>query len=79
MKKKIQNFIRVEDGFSLIEIAIALVIIGLIIGGALKGKELIDSAKINFGSIYLKRALLMMWGWPLITNWLPDKGHPHPA
>lgn len=35
------------DGFSLIEIAIALVIVGVVIGGVLKGRELIESAKIK--------------------------------
>jgi prepilin-type N-terminal cleavage/methylation domain-containing protein len=34
-------------GFSLVEIAIALVVIGLLIGGILKGRELIDNAKVN--------------------------------
>jgi prepilin-type N-terminal cleavage/methylation domain-containing protein len=36
-----------EQGFSLIEIAIALVIIGLLIGGALKGQQMITSAKVR--------------------------------
>lgn len=36
-----------DDGFSLVEVAIALVLIGFIIGGVLKGQELISSAKIN--------------------------------
>ena len=38
---------RQQHGFTLIEIAIVLVIIGLILGGILKGQELIDSAKVR--------------------------------
>jgi len=34
-----------QNGFTLIEIAIVLLIIGLLLGGVLKGQELIDSAK----------------------------------
>jgi len=34
-----------QAGFTLVEIAIVLVIIGLLLGGVLKGQELIDSAK----------------------------------
>ena len=36
-----------ESGFSLVEIAIVLLIIGVIIGGVLKGQDLIDSARIK--------------------------------
>lgn len=36
-----------SDGFSLVEIAIVLIIIGLILGGVMKGFQLIDSAKIR--------------------------------
>jgi prepilin-type N-terminal cleavage/methylation domain-containing protein len=36
-----------EQGFSLVEIAIALVIIGLLIGGALKGQEMLTNAKVR--------------------------------
>ena len=36
-----------QSGFTLIEISIVLVIIGLILGGALKGQELIQSAKVR--------------------------------
>lgn len=36
-----------QSGFTLIEIAIVLVIIGLLLGGILKGQELINSAKVK--------------------------------
>lgn len=36
-----------QKGFTLIEIAIVLVIIGLLLGGVLKGQELIKSAKVK--------------------------------
>jgi len=40
MKKK-------QSGFTLIEIAIVLVIIGILLGGVLKGQEMIENAKIK--------------------------------
>lgn len=40
-----------QSGFTLIEIAIVLVIIGLLLGGILKGQELINNARVkNLGS-----------------------------
>ena len=40
-----------QSGFTLVEIAIVLVIIGLLLGGILKGQELINSAKVkNFAN-----------------------------
>ncbi|NJD23951.1 MAG: prepilin-type N-terminal cleavage/methylation domain-containing protein [Betaproteobacteria bacterium] len=40
-----------QGGFTLVEIAIVLVIIGLLLGGVLKGQELINSAKVkNFAT-----------------------------
>src|SRR5580765_674608 len=36
-----------QDGFTLVEIAIVLVIIGLLLGGILKGQEMITQAKIK--------------------------------
>jgi prepilin-type N-terminal cleavage/methylation domain-containing protein len=36
-----------QSGFTLVEIAIVLVIIGLLLGGVLKGQSLIDSARVK--------------------------------
>ena len=38
---------RTQSGFTLVEIAIVLVIIGLLLGGILKGQEMINQAKIK--------------------------------
>ncbi|MDO6461330.1 type II secretion system protein [Granulosicoccaceae sp. 1_MG-2023] len=38
---------KVQKGFTLIEISIVLVIVGLILGGVLKGQALIDSARVR--------------------------------
>lgn len=38
---------RDQKGFTLVELAISLVVIGLLIGGILKGQELIENSKIN--------------------------------
>lgn len=42
--KKIQTS---KDGFTLVEIAIVMVIIGLLIGGVLKGQAMIQNAKVK--------------------------------
>ena len=45
---KIQAFNKYrQSGFTLVEIAIVLVIIGLLLGGVLKGREMITNAKIK--------------------------------
>ena len=36
-----------QAGFTLVEIAIVLVIIGLLLGGVLKGQEMIQNAKVK--------------------------------
>lgn len=35
-----------DNGFTLVELAISLMIIGLLLGGILKGKELIENARV---------------------------------
>ena len=45
---KYRNIAR-QAGFTLVEIAIVLVIIGLLLGGVLKGQEMIENAKIKNG------------------------------
>ena len=45
---KMQSFNKYrQSGFTLVEIAIVLVIIGLLLGGVLKGREMITNAKIK--------------------------------
>src|SRR5512132_2494572 len=41
------DMLKRQSGFTLIEIAIVLVIIGLLLGGVLKGQELITSARVR--------------------------------
>lgn len=52
-----------QTGFTLVEIAIVLVIIGLLLGGVLKGQELINSAKVkNFANDF-RNAPLFIYGY----------------
>ncbi len=43
----VMNIVSKQKGFTLIEIAIVLVIIGLLLGGVLKGQELINTARVR--------------------------------
>lgn len=47
MEDKMSNTIRNSKGFTLVELAIVLVIIGIILGAVLKGQELINNAKMK--------------------------------
>ncbi|GMR16412.1 MAG: prepilin-type N-terminal cleavage/methylation domain-containing protein [Gammaproteobacteria bacterium] len=47
MNKDVMNKVSKQKGFTLIEIAIVLVIIGLLLGGVLKGQELINTARVR--------------------------------
>lgn len=62
MKK--QN--KMQEGFSLIESAIVLVIMGFLIGGVLKGRDLIESAR-------LKRVIAQLNEYRLATSAFMDK------
>lgn len=52
-----------QSGFTLIEIAIVLVIIGLLLGGILKGQELINSAKVKNLATDFKNTPVYIYGY----------------
>jgi prepilin-type N-terminal cleavage/methylation domain-containing protein len=52
-----------QSGFTLVEIAIVLVIIGLLLGGVLKGQELINSAKVKNFAQDFKQVPLFIYGY----------------
>lgn len=54
---------KMQSGFTLVEIAIVLVIIGLLLGGVLKGQELINSAKVKTFVNDFKTVPLYIYGY----------------
>jgi prepilin-type N-terminal cleavage/methylation domain-containing protein len=54
---------RNQSGFTLIEIAIVLVIIGLLLGGVMKGQELINSAKVKNLATDFKNIPVYIYGY----------------
>lgn len=52
-----------QSGFTLIELAIVLVIIGLLLGGVLKGQELINSAKVKNMASDFKNIQVYIYGY----------------
>jgi prepilin-type N-terminal cleavage/methylation domain-containing protein len=52
-----------QSGFTLIELAIVLVIIGLLLGGVLKGQELINSAKVKNMASDFKNTQVYIYGY----------------
>ena len=52
-----------QKGFTLVEIAIVLVIVGLMIGGVLKGRELITNAKLKRIESYNTSLVAAMWSY----------------
>jgi prepilin-type N-terminal cleavage/methylation domain-containing protein len=47
MKRTLQTLRGNEQGFTLVELAVVMIIIGILIGGILKGQELITNARIT--------------------------------
>ena len=58
-----RSFKNQQSGFTLVEIAIVLVIIGLLLGGILKGQELINSAKVKNLATDFKTVPLYIYGY----------------
>jgi prepilin-type N-terminal cleavage/methylation domain-containing protein len=54
---------RNQSGFTLIEIAIVLVIIGLLLGGVMKGQELINSARVKNLAADYKNTTLYIYSY----------------
>lgn len=54
---------RKQSGFTLVEIAIVLVIIGLLLGGVLKGQELINSAKVKNFAQDFRTLQVLIYGY----------------
>ncbi len=54
---------KIQTGFTLIELAIVLVIIGLLLGGVLKGQELINSAKVKNLASDFKNIQVYIYGY----------------
>ena len=52
-----------QTGFTLIELAIVLVIIGLLLGGVLRGQELINSAKVKNMANDFKNIQVYIYGY----------------
>lgn len=54
---------KTQTGFTLIELAIVLVIIGLLLGGVLKGQELINSARVKTLITEMKNVQVFIYGY----------------
>ncbi|MDO9205934.1 prepilin-type N-terminal cleavage/methylation domain-containing protein [Methylotenera sp.] len=52
-----------QEGYTIIELAIVLVIIGLLLGGVLKGQELINSAKVKNMVSDFKNTQVYIYGY----------------
>lgn len=66
---------RKQSGFTLIELAIVLVIIGLLLGGVLKGQELINSAKVKNMASDFRNIQVYIYGYQDRFKALPGDDH----
>ncbi len=74
-KKEHSSMLKNNKGFTLIELAIVLVIIGLILGAVLKGKDLINSAKRkHFHNAFVKTWELSLLSYYDQTGYLLGDG-----
>jgi prepilin-type N-terminal cleavage/methylation domain-containing protein len=64
-----------QAGFTLIELAIVLVIIGLLLGGVLKGQELINSAKVKNMAADFRNVQVYLYGYQDRFKVLPGDDH----
>lgn len=64
-----------QAGFTLIELAIVLVIIGLLLGGVLKGQAFIDSAKVKNMAADFKNVQVYIYGYQDKFKALPGDDH----
>ena len=64
-----------QAGFTLIELAIVLVIIGLLLGGVLRGQELINSAKVKNMARDFQNVQVYMYGYQDRFKVLPGDDH----
>lgn len=66
---------RTSAGFTLVEIAIVLVIIGLLLGGVLKGAELIDNSKVRKAASEVNGTIAAYYSYQDRYNRIPgDEG-----
>ncbi len=64
-----------QTGFTLIELAIVLVIIGLLLGGVLRGQELINSAKVKNMARDFQNVQVYIYGYQDRFKVLPGDDH----
>lgn len=64
-----------QRGFTLIELAIVLVIIGLLLGGVLKGQELINSAKVKNLAADFRNTQVYIFGYQDRFKAVPGDDH----
>jgi prepilin-type N-terminal cleavage/methylation domain-containing protein len=74
---------RKQTGFTLVEIAIVLVIIGLLLGGVLKGQAMIASARVKALTNEIKSINTMLFAYqdrfraiPGVETWSPRLSSP---